>query len=291
MIWLLLSISCSVLIFVVFRLFKRYHVDNLQAIVVNYLVAYSLGNSLSGWPMLPWELAQQSWWPNVLLMGLLFITLFRLMAYVSQRFGVAAVSVAVKMSVVLPIVFGLWYYGESIGPLKIGGIVLALLAVFLSTYREPHGAQSEKNWQSWLWPLLLFIGSGFIDLFLKYNEAEVLRAAEQSIFASSIFGVAAVLGIVMVALRRKIARAPFQWKALWGGLALGIPNYGSIYFLLRALSLPQFESSTLFALNNLGIVALSTLVGAIAFREKLNRYNLLGIALALVSIALISLVL
>ncbi len=288
MIWLLLSISCSILIFIVFKLLKTFEIDNLQAILINYFVAFSIGNWQNGFARSPLEIPQQPWFFSVLFLGFLFITLFRLMAWVSQNFGLATVSVAVKMSVIVPVSFGVVYFGESLGLVKLSGIVLALVAVYMTTYKP----DKTKKSAHFLWyPIILFLGSGFLDAFLKYNEAELVPQNEQAWFASSIFGFAALFGIAFILYQYFQERKSFQLKALLGGLALGIPNYGSIYFLLKALSFEGLESSSIFALNNVGIVAFSALLGTSLFREKLSKLNIIGIILAIISIVLIALAL
>ena len=58
-------------------------------------------------------------------------------------------------------------------------------------------------------------------------------------------------------------------------------------FLLETLSI--FPASFIFPVNNIGIVAFSTMLAFVAFKEKLSATNYLGLVLALVSIILISL--
>lgn len=288
MIWLFLSISCSVLIFIVFKLFKKFEVDNLQAILVNYFIAFSIGQMQAGEGQNPAMLFEQDWFSSVIVLGLLFITLFRLMAWVSQNYGMATVSVAVKMAVIVPVSFGILYFHESAGLLKLMGIVLALVAVYMTTYQP----QKMKRSATALWfPIILFIGSGFLDAFLKYNEAELVPKLDQAWFASSIFGCAGLFGLVLVLYQMIFKGKKFPIRAVIGGFALGIPNYGSIYFLLRALSLDGLESSSIFALNNVGVVFLSAVIGYFFFKEQLSKINLTGILLAMVSIVLIALVL
>lgn len=285
MIWLLLSVLASTAIFVVFRLFGKYQVNNLQAIIVNYLVAFLLGHAASGFSSASLgALPQQSWFPNVLLLGFLFITLFQLMAWVSQNFGVAAVSVAVKMSVIIPIAFGIWYYSEALSWIRGLGFILALAALFLATYK-PGKLRSREA--LWFLPFLLFLGSGFLDAFINYNEATYLKSGEHALFATAIFGMAALFGFLFLGLRMLRQRQALAWKSIWGGIALGVPNYGSIYFVLRALDQPELSSSVVFALNHVAIVALSTILGVGFFREHFSRANQAGLALSIISILLI----
>lgn len=284
MIYLLLSIICSTLIFVVFKMMGRYEINNLQAIFVNYIIAFTVGQALTGFDANILEVAQKPWFYSVLLLGLLFITLFQLMAWVSQTFGVSAVSVAVKMSVIIPVAFGIFYYRESYGWLKVLGIAIALLAVFLATYK-PKRVKGDLK-MLWL-PIILFLGSGFLDAFIKYNQAELVQSIEHAEFTASIFGMAALFGLIFILYRRFTNQQAFQPKAILAGIALGIPNYGSIYFLLLALENAGIPSSNLFALNNVGIVALSVVIGTLAFAEKLSNFNKWGVALSIISIILI----
>lgn len=283
MIWLLLSILCSTLIFVNFKLFSRYKVSNLQAIVVNYFVAFAVGLLSNGFEMKPAELLDKPWFYSILVLGFLFIFLFQLMALVSQKFGIAAVSVTVKMSLVIPVGFAIWYYGDNPSALKIAGIVAALAAVYLST-RKPIKTKAHPAYV--FLPITLFIGSGFLDTFLKYNQHELVPRLEQSYFASLIFLTAGVLGAVMLLVRLIQKQEKLHWRNIIGGITLGIPNYGSIYFLLLALE--GLESSVIFPINNVGIVALSVIIGWSLFHEHLSRINKIGVILALVAIFLIT---
>ncbi len=285
MIWLLLSISCSTFIFVVFKLFDRYEVNNLQAIVVNYFIAFLVGSWSTGWQHSPLSVIGKSWLPNVLLLGFIFITLFQVMALVSQRLGVSVVSVAVKMSLVIPVVFAFLYYNENTNSLKITGILMALVAVYLAT-RKPGKTRAYPVY-TWL-PIILFAGSGFLDAFLNYSQKEIVPQNEHAFFASSIFGMAALFGIIFILFDVIRGQFKFQWINVIGGIALGIPNYGSIYFLLKALDFKGLESSVIFPLNNVGIVALSTLLGWLLFSEHLSNQNKTGIVLSIISILLIA---
>jgi len=288
MIWLVLSIVCSVLIFVVFKQFKRFEVDNLQAILINYFIAFSIGQLQSEGHQNPFNLPQQEWFSSVLILGMLFISLFRLMAWVSQNYGMATVSVAVKMAVIVPVSFGVIYYGESLGGLKLLGIIMALVAVYLTTWQP----RTQKKNASAIWfPIILFLGSGFLDAFLKYNESEMVAPADQAWFASSIFGMAGIFGLILVLHQIIFQKKSFGLKSVIGGIVLGIPNYGSIYFLLRALGIDSLDSSSIFALNNVGVVFLSAILGYFFFQERLSKLNLAGISLAIISIVLIALAL
>ena len=70
-------------------------------------------------------------------------------------------------------------------------------------------------------------------------------------------------------------------------------NFGSIYFLVRALNydIPihgRVDSSVVFAINNIGIVILSVLLGVLLFRERLSRANAAGMAVCILATLILS---
>lgn len=211
------------------------------------------------------------------------------MAITTQRNGLSVVSVATKMSVVLPILFGLIYYKESSGPLKILGIVLALIAVYLVSLKNSSEISKVKN-NGLLLPILVFLGSGIIDTSIKFLEDSFVAEQDVPLFSAMIFLTAFVLGIAVLFYQIIKNKQHLAFKNIIGGFALGIPNYYSIYFLVQALRHPTLESSTVFTLNNVGIVMVATLIGILFFKEKLSTKNWIGIAIAVVSIILIAVV-
>ena len=286
MIYLLLSILASTAIFVVFKLFRHYKINTLQAIVVNYITA-------SIWGILSYEatintneIINSQWFLGAVILGFLFIAIFNLMALTAQRNGLSVASVASKMSVVIPVIFGVYVYHESLGFQKTSGILLALVAVYLTSVKAKTSIRLK---QGLLFPFLLFLGSGIIDTSIKYLETTYVQKNGIPIFSATIFGCAAIIGILILIYKALNHTFKFDIKNVIGGVILGIINYYSIFFLLKALQFEGFESSTLFTVNNVAIVMVSTLVGLFLFRESISKKNWIGISLAIVSILLVTL--
>lgn len=284
MIYLLISICISSFLFVIFKLFEVLKINTLQAIVVNYLVALIVGIFSSKQIISPSKIIQEPWFLGAFFLGLLFITVFNLMALTSQKNGLSVASVSSKMSVVIPVFFGFFVYNETASFLKIIGIILALLAVYLTSLKTEKKAFEIKNL---LFPVLVFLGSGCIDTSLKYIENTFVGQEGVPVFSATIFGFAFLFGVVFLILQKLKGNFTFQFKNVLGGVLLGIPNYYSIVYLLKALKTDGLESSTLFTLNNVGIVILSTFFGLLFFKEKLRIKNWAGILIALISIALV----
>ncbi|WP_432411465.1 EamA family transporter [Rasiella sp. SM2506] len=287
MIYLLLSVLASTLIFVVFKLFSKFKINTLHAIVVNYFVACLSGIIGYSGEITISEIPNYDWFYYTLGLGALFIIVFNLMAITTQRSGLSVVSVATKMSVVIPVVFGLLYYKDSLGIFKAVGILLALIAVYLASVKKKDGLKIQPK--NLIFPVLVFLGSGIIDTSIKYLEGSFVAETDVPLFSATIFLTAFSIGILVLLVQKLRGRFQFRWKNILGGIVLGVPNYFSIYFLVKALRSGLFESSGIFTVNNVAIVMLSTVVGILFFRERLLAKNWIGIGLAVVSIFLIAL--
>jgi drug/metabolite transporter (DMT)-like permease len=288
LIFLFLSIIASTLIFIIFKGFNRYNINTLQAIVINYGVAGITGLFNYNATVTLQTIYYEKWFIGAICLGGLFISIFNVMALTAQRNGLSVASVASKMSVVIPILFGLYVYHEQLSLLKGIAIVMALIAVYLTSQKRNNATVASKTSKSIWLPLILFLGSGVLDTTLKYLETTYVASNAIPLFSAIIFFSAGAIGLGFIAVNALRQAFKFEWKTLLGGTVLGIVNYYSIYLLLKALQYKGFESSTLFTINNVSIVMLSTLVGLILFKEQLSPKNWIGIALAVVSILLIA---
>lgn len=286
MIYLLLSIAASTLIFIIFKLFEKYKINTLQAIVVNYLTACVFGTLMYEDPIVISDIINSKWIYGAVGLGFLFIAIFNVMALTAQRKGLSVASVASKMSVIIPVIFGIYVYNESVGIQKIIGIILALVSVYLSSVTPQNNNNSSKG--LWL-PILLFFGSGVIDTTIKYIETTYLPDNSIPIFSATIFAFAFIIGSSI--LIYKAIKTPYSipLKTIAGGIVLGIINYFSIYYLLKALNHDSLESSTLFTVNNVAIVMVSTILGLVFFKEHISKTNWAGILLAIISIVIVTL--
>lgn len=284
MIFLLLSIVFSSGLFVIFKYFGIYKVDVLKAIIVNYIVAFSMGFLLADKKIPISEIYLEPWFYGAILLGALFVSIFFVMAMTAQKNGVSVTSIAGKMSVVMPVFFGIILYNETVTFLKIAGIIIALIAVYLSSVKK----EKSNNKATLLFPILLFLGSGAIDTIIKYVQVHYVSNQDVSIFSGSLFGIAALFGILILAIKTIKKRESFGFKNVIAGIVLGIPNYFSIIFLIKALQNNSFESSALFTINNVGIVIVSTLVGFFIFKEKFSLKNKIGVVLAILGIVLVT---
>ena len=287
MIEITLTIVTFSLMLIIFKYFEIFKVNNLQAIIVNYITAGVLALVADGSVLTNnfsiTNLFQPTFIYYALIIGVLFIITFNLIAFGTQKIGIAITTVSNKMSMIIPVLIGLFVFKEDKNFLKLIGIVLAILAIFFSCSKN--GKLSfDKKYLPVI--ILVFIGQGIADSTLKWAQEFAINASNNNVFFATTFFTAAFSGtLFMMIQQRKIT---VTLRSLLWGVILGIPNYFTLYFFVEALSAGVFESSQVFPIVNMGVIVLTAVMGIILFREHLSKSNWMGILLALIAISLIT---
>lgn len=285
MIYILLSVLFNAILFVILKSFTKYNINTLQALVVNYFTAFAMGLLFLEHDFIYVDIIKKTWYPGSFMLGFLFISVFYVTALTSQRNGISVASVASKMSVIIPVCFGVYLYNESMGIIKVVGVLLALVAVYFASKKEEGSVSDYKNI---LLPALVFVGAGAIDTSLKIMQNNYLTPEEIGLFSTHTFLMAFGAGIFLIGFNILKNKMKITGKSILGGIVLGIPNYFSLYYLIKMLDSQVFESSTIFTIHNVAIVIVSTLVGILFFKEKISLRNGIGITLALIAIFLVT---
>lgn len=282
MIFILLTILFSSLIFVAFKLFPRFKIDNFQALTINYLAASIIGICILGSQFNYEVIITKSWLPFSTFVGFVFIFTFMLFALSSQKAGVAITAVFSKMSVIIPVIAGIFLYSEKLNLLIILGIISTFSAFILIFYKK---GKNKIQISIIILPVIIFFANGLIDALLKYVEHHHI-SGDYTLFLTMIFITALILGIIISTYRYFKTKQAITIQSIVGGSILGIFNYSTTYFMLLAMN--RYQSNVLFPVQNVGIVMLSALFGLILFKEKLSKTNWIGIGMALLSIGLIA---
>ena len=279
MVLVILAAVFAALLFLIFKSFEHRRVALLPAIVINYFVALLCGLVISK----PWAAGDLAplWTPSLIL-SVLFITVFYLTGFSAQRAGIAATTVASKMSLVLTVTFSVVALGEEQRLLGWMGIALAIAGVVLSSWSN----DGRGMHRAWALPVLLFAGNAAIDIGLAWTQRMRTTPLTEAVLPTMGFGMAGVLGLIGVFVRGE--QGAFPEPRTWaGGLLLGTVNYGSLYFVVKALANSGLPSSSVFPLMNIGVIVFGTLGSMTLFRERPRTLQLAGIATAMLAMVLI----
>jgi len=134
---------------------------------------------------------------------------------------------------------------------------------------------------------LTFIAGGAVDVTMKSFEEIYGADNSRVLFLLLAFGIAFLIGAAVV-LWRGMQRGiwPDQRTIGWGVL-LGVINYGSLEFILRAIE--QLPGTVVFPVNNIAIVLLAAVLGIYVWDEHLSRLNRIGLGFAVVALILLNL--
>ncbi len=283
MVYVLLSVVCSVLVSVLLKLARRLSVDVGQAIAWNY-VATSALTAMVFRPSLAVLASPQAPWLGFVGLGLLLPLIFLALAASVRSAGIVRTDAAQRLSLLISLLAAFLLFGEALSAGKAVGIALGLAALLCMVWRAtPAGAsQGERGW---LWPCVVFVGFGVIDILFK-RVAVAGAPFEASLQA--MFALAFVVSLAILLWRRWHDRTFFTVRDAVAGLLLGLANFGNIVFYLRGHRALPDHPSLVFASMNLGVVALGALVGTVAFRERLSWVNVVGVLLALGAIGVIA---
>jgi len=264
-----------------FRVFDYFRIEAFPAIVFNYLTCVTCGLIVSAHS--PVQMLRVSshaiWLWLAIALGVSYIHIFVLTGRTALRFGVSTASVAMKLGLVIPVFLAFFIYHEALTWHKVAGIICALIAVVLSSQKEDIH-QGLIRGLALLLPLVVFIGSGLCDSGAQLGDKVYFPGGGSEDFVLIIFLCAALTGLCYLSIMVIRGSIRLRWRQVPGGIALGIPNYGSLLFLMKALSHLPGGSSVVFPVVNIATVAGSTLLSVLIFREHLNRANKLGLVFA-----------
>ena len=287
MINILIAIVTFSLMLMLFKYFERFRVNNLQAIVFNYFTAGILAVTSAiyyGFDFQLLSIIKADFFPPAILIGFLFIITFNLLAYGTQKVGIAITTVTNKMSMIIPVIIGIYLFDEQFQILQLIGLTLAILAIYFSTTKK---GKLEFDKKYLLLILLIFFGQGIADGVLNWAQKTSVKSDNTAAFFASIFLLAGFLGSLYMVYDLVKNKENFKMKNIAWGVSLGIPNFLTLHFFIQALQNSSFASAQIFPIVNMGIIILSSIGGIFLFKEKLTKSNWVGIGLAIIAIALI----
>lgn len=272
MIYLLLSVSCSVLIANLLKIFSSKDNTSLLYIFLgNYFVAalFSVANN-------SFEVRIDSIAVLILgiITGLFFIVNFLIYNFNILTNGISLSVSVMRASLVIPTFLSVFVFAEIISFINMIGIVFVLTSFLLM-------GNNGFNLKNIFLLLLLFLISGLSDFNLKLFES--LGSGSENMFLFYIFGSAFLFNIIFIS-RRKL---PLNRKSIFYGFLLGVPNQLSTLFFVK--SLYQIPASIAYPLCAALIVVFSIFSDFIFWNSRFSLRKSVSLALILISIVFLNL--
>lgn len=211
--------------------------------------------------------------------GLSFIVSMLVMTHALERTNVGPVLTSFRLSILVPIVYGIVIWDENATSLQYLGIILALLSLILMTWNR-NTDDNTTSQRSLALILAIFGLQGISHCCLRWVHYADLDPQRMHVLAITTLS-AGIVGALFVLVRRQMPKA----REISMGLGIGLFNLVALGASLTALSL--YQGTLFFPLNGSAVVILDNLCAHYLWREPLNRMGLLGAGLGIVSILLI----
>lgn len=278
MLFLILSILCSVTVGVIFKITRKYNTNAIQIITFNYVIAllfcyFSFSPDLKTIPAdVPWSIYA--------LVGILLPVVFLFLFSSIKHMGIVKTDAAQRLSLFIPIIAAWLIFKEEFNFYKVIGLVIGFVALLLILKKQTSNDQNK-----WIYPAAVFLGFGIIDILFKQIALYTALPYTTSLFM--VFDISLAVSLLIVVYDVVVKKVKLQSKNLLFGVLVGIFNFGNILFYLKAHKAFAENPSTVFAGMNMGVIVLGSVVGLLFFKEKLSKINFLGITLALIAIVFI----
>jgi len=307
MVALAFAVACSVAIGVIFKHAGRRQLDRAALLTVNYASAVGVavlvlalgGRDVQGGLTLSAGLVAL----GVGAGGLLIAGFFAL-AWATEVAGMSLAIGVMRVSVVVPFLASWLVWSEVPTPAQGIGMVLAMCAFFLLAHRRPTPAPAsahapfptggfsavKQSTSSVDWYAAGVLGTTFclgggVDVSMKAFQEGFGTQNSRVLFLLLAFGGAFLIGMAIVLWRGVVRDHWPTGRTLGWGLILGVVNYGSLEFLLRAIE--ALPGPFVFPVNNIAIMSLAALLGVTVWGEHLSRPNRIGLGLAAVALVLL----
>lgn len=279
--FLIIAILCSVSVSVLFKLTKKFNIVIPQMIAVGYVVALSLSHFLlkpnfQGLSFTEY-FVQSPAKPIFLTLGVILPVGFLVMSKAIEYGGIVRTDAAQRLALFLQILAAVTLFDETLTDFRIVGTVIAFAALFCLLFKPASAVENAFKATLALAGVWLIWGTSGI----LYKKTALMGGAfPTTLFIS--FSLAAVIMFTVLLLKRT------QWTvpSFVGGLLLGCLNFGNILFYIYAHQYFKENPTIVFATMDLGVICLGALVGAWAFKERLSKVNITGIALGVCAIIL-----
>ena len=281
MLYVFLSIFCSVVVSVLFKLARRYQIDVLQAITWNFTAAILLIGFIYK-PSINQQILSSVPIYSYIGLGILLPILFLLISASIRINGIVLTTIVDRLSLFIPLIISYLIFHSELDNIKLIALALCFIAIVCIV---PWKRTSKRSAGGWMYLLALFIGMG-VSLLLFRQLATYAIPNTSSLFI--VFIVSFITSIVFLIVNISRKKTQFSWPHILIGWIMGLAFFGFIIFNMQIHKAMATQPRAAFSALNVGVITLAMMIGLFIFNERLTKLNKLGIFLALVAIIVVA---
>ena len=191
--------------------------------------------------------------------------------------GVVLSGVFAKLGVLVPTLLSVLIFKEKPKILQIIGFALAIAAIILI-----NSEHDEKKAGSKTALILLLLSNGLADSMSKVYEEVGCEDLQDVYLLISFFSAFILCIILLLCKKQSVTPADVGY-----GLLLGVPNYYSARFLIKALAtVPAVAAYPTYSVATIVVI---TVAGVLLFHEKLTKRQIIGMAVIAAALVLLNL--
>lgn len=217
-----------------------------------------------------------------LVLGVMFIISFFIFAKAVELAGTALATVSSRLSVFIPVLLVVVFYGEIPETKTYVGFIVTILTIILFYFSLNNKKSEDSHKSKYLFLIAVLVFIGINDFAIKLFQLS-RPLSEENFFVYMIFTTAFVAGMFVIILKN----ISIERKDLFTGFLLGVPNVFSTIFLLGALN--QLPAMIVYPVMNIGVILLTTISAYLIWKEKLNKFGIAAIVLGTAAILLLGL--
>lgn len=189
----------------------------------------------------------------------------------------ALTSVIASFSLIMPFLFGIVFWNESLTILKFIGIIFLLISILLINIKKENGFSTK-----WLfYALITLLSNGICSVIQKIHQVKFPSLYKTEFMFWALLCVSIVLLITHNAKRNKKTPLKFSLLGTFSGIANCLANYIVLY-----LSSTE-NASVLFPIVAIANIIAVWIIGILFFKERLRLLQTFGLLIGVISVVLL----
>ena len=189
-------------------------------------------------------------------------------------------------SLVIPALYGIAFLGDEVDGLLIVGIILLLISLFFVNMEKKDDKKITLKWI--IFVFLAFVGNGGCSTVQTVQQTELSGQYKNEfmIIALLITSITLFLAAFFTKERETVTmslKKGFIWYAI-----CGIANGAVNLFVMMMVSVYKMPASVMFPLISAGGIIITVIVSMTLYKEKLTKYQMLGVLLGIGAIVLLN---